>query len=195
MAVTVEKIQKLREKTLASMSDVKKALEETAGDEEKALEILKKRGKIIADKKSARETKAGLIASYIHSNGKVGALLELKCETDFVAQNEEFKSLAHDLALHITAMNPKYLKPEDVPQEVIEKEKSMFKEQTASLNKPANVVEQIIDGKLNKYFDENCLLNQKFVKNDEKSVKDLIVEYVAKIGENIEIGKFARFEI
>ena len=178
---------------MAALNDVKKALDEANGDEQNALFILKKKGKIIADKKSSRETKAGTITSYMHGEGRIGVLLELKCETDFVAKNEEFKELAHDLALHIAAMDPRYVKPDDVPAEALASEMKMFQEQTRELNKPAEIVNQIIDGKVKKYYDEVCLLNQPFVKDNSKTVKDRIAESVSKLGENIEVGRFARF--
>lgn len=193
MAIALEKIQRLREQTMAALNDVKKALDEANGDEQSALFILKKKGKIIADKKSTRETKAGTITSYMHGEGRIGVLLELKCETDFVAKNDEFKELAHDLALHIAAMDPRYVKPEDVPAEVLAVETKMFEEQTRELHKPAAIMQQIIDGKVKKYYDEVCLLNQPFVKDDSKTVKDRIAESVSKLGENIEVGRFVRF--
>ena len=151
------------------------------------------KGKIIADKKSSRETKAGIITSYMHGEGRIGVLLEVKCETDFVAKNEEFKELAHDIALHIAAMDPRYVRPEDIPADVLAVEKKMFEEQTSELNKPAEIVNQIIEGKVKKYYDEVCLLNQPFVKNDSMTVKDRIAESVSKLGENIEVGRFVRF--
>lgn len=193
MAIALEKIQRLREQTMASLNDVKKALDEAGGDEEQALFILKKKGKIIADKKSARETKAGIIASYMHGEGRIGVLAELKCETDFVAKNEEFKELAHDIALHIAAMAPRYVKPEDVPADALAVEMKMFTEQTSELNKPAEIVKQIIDGKVKKFYDEVCLLNQPFVKDDSMTVKDRIAGSISKLGENIEVGRFVRF--
>lgn len=196
MAVSLEQIQKLREATMASMADVKKALDEAQGDEEKAMFILKKQGKIIAEKKSTRETNAGVIGSYVHQNGRIGVLIEVKCETDFVAKNTEFQALVHDLTLHIAAMKPLYVKQDDVPQEAIEAEKKVFEAQTGEMKgKPEEVIKQIIEGKLKKYFDEVCLLNQPFVKDDSKTVRDRITECIAKVGENIEVGKFVRFEI
>lgn len=196
MAVSLEKIQKLREQTMASMADVKKALDESEGDEEKALFILKKQGKIIAEKKAARETNAGIVASYVHPNGRIGVLIEVKCETDFVAKNTEFQALVHDLTLHIAAMKPAYVKQEDVPQDVIDAEKKVFEAQVGEMKgKPAEVIQQIIEGKIKKYFDDVCLLNQPFVKDDSKTVRDRITECVAKVGENIEVGKFVRYEV
>ena len=195
MGIQLEKIQKLRETTAASMNDVKRALDEANGDEAAALVILRKKGSAMADKKSSRATAAGMIASYVHGDGRIGVLLEMKCETDFVAKTEQFKQLAKDLALHITAAKPKYVKPEDVPTDVLEAENEIYRSQTAALNKPEAVTKQIIEGKVQKYYDDNCLLNQHFVKDDSKTIKDIIAETVAKVGENIEIGKFVRFEI
>ncbi|OGD23752.1 elongation factor Ts [Candidatus Azambacteria bacterium RBG_16_47_10] len=196
MAVSLEKIQKLREETMASMADVKKALDEAQGDEEKALFILKKQGKIIAEKKSSRETNAGIVASYVHQNGRIGVLIEVRCETDFVAKNTEFQALVHDLTLHIAAMKPEYVRQEDVPQAAIDAEKKVFEAQTDEMKgKPADVIEKIIEGKLKKYFDDVCLLNQPFVKDDSKTVRDRITECVAKVGENIDVSRFVRFEV
>lgn len=195
MAISLEKIQKLREQTLASINEVKRALDEAQGDEEQALLILRKRGKIIADKKSSRETKAGIVASYSHANGRIGVLLELKCETDFVAKNAEFQTLARDLAMHIAAMSPAYLKPEDISADVIESEKQVYEAQGDIANKPPQVQQTIIEGRLKKYYSEQCLLEQYFVKDDSKTVRELISEYIAKVGENIEVGRFSRFEI
>lgn len=193
--ISVEQIQSLRSKTGVSMMDCKRALEEADGNESEALNILKKKGKLIAEKKGARATGAGIIESYIHPNKKIGVLLELRCETDFVAKNSDFLNLAHDLVMHIAAVNPKYLKAEDVPQEVVDEEKSIFLAQVADVNKPADIKESIVDGKIKKRLSEICLLEQPFVKNPDQTVKDLISESIAKIGENIEVGKFARYEI
>lgn len=193
--VSVEQIQRLRSKTGVSMMDCKRALEETNGDENEALNILKKRGKLIAEKKGTRATGAGIIESYIHPNKKIGVLLELRCETDFVAKNSDFLNLAHDLVMHIAATNPKYLKSEDVSQEIIDEEKSIFLAQVADIDKPANIKEGIVDGKLKKRFSEICLFEQSFIKNPDQTVKDLITESIAKIGENIEVGRFTRYEI
>lgn len=193
--ITAQQIQNLRIKTSASMLDCKKALEEAGGDEKEAINILKKKGKIIAEKKGSRSTIAGIMEAYIHSNKKIGVLLELRCETDFVAQNADFLHLAHELAMHTAAMNPKYLKPEDVPQEVLDEEKSIFMAQVADIDKPANIKEGIVEGKLKKRFSEICLLEQPYVKNPDQTIKDLIVEYIAKIGENIEVARFTRYEL
>lgn len=189
-------ILKLRELTGAGMMDCKKALDEGAGNLEKAVEILRKKGAIKAAKKQAeRQTKEGVVHSYVHSNNKVGVLLELLCETDFVARNAEFQALAHDLAMQIAATNPLYVSPEDVPAEVIEKEKSIYLEELTGKEKPPAVIEKIIQGKLEKYFEDICLLNQPFIKDEDITVGELINQKIAKIGEKIEVGRFVRFAI
>lgn len=193
--ISIEQIQSLRSKTGVSIMDCKRALEEADGDENEALNILKKKGKLVAEKKGTRVTGAGIIESYIHPNKKIGVLLELRCETDFVAKNSDFFNLAHDLVMHIAAASPKYLKSEDIPQEIIDEEKSIFLAQVADIDKPANIKEGIIDGKLKKRFSEICLLEQAFVKNPDQTVRDLITESIARIGENIEVGRFMRYEI
>lgn len=193
--IDVKLIQDLREKTGASIMDCKRALEKAKSNEEVAIEILQSEGKMKAQNKSNKKTKEGIIESYIHSNKKMGVLLELRCETDFVAKTEEFQKLAHDIAMHIAALNPLYLKKEDIPQNLIEKQKEVFRHEFEDLKKPKNVIDQIIEGKLEKYFSEVCLLSQSFIKDQEKTVGDLIQEFVVKTGENIEIGRFVRFEI
>lgn len=195
MAISIEQIQNLRARTGSSILDCKKALEEANGEEAEALIILKKRGKVIADKKGARATNAGVIEAYIHSNKKIGVMLEVKCETDFVAQNSDFLNLTHDLAMHIAAMNPQYLKSENIPQEIIDKEKDIFMAQVADIDKPANIKEGIIEGKLKKKFSEICLMDQSFIKNPDQTIRDLVIEYIAKIGENIEVTRFVRYEL
>ncbi len=193
--VTSEMIKELREKTQAGMVDCKKALIETDGDMEKAVDFLRKKGLASADKKMGREVTEGIVASYIHSNAKIGVLVELKCATDFVARNDDFVVLAKELAMQIAAANPLYVKPEDVPAELIEREKDIYREQMKSSGKPENVVEKIIEGKLTKYFSEVCLLEQEYIKDGSIKIKDLIKQKIAVFGENIEVGKFARFQI
>lgn len=188
-------VKKLREKTGASMMECKYALEEAKGDEALALDILRQKGKNIALKKSERETRQGIIESYIHSNGKVGVLLELNCETDFVARNKEFRELAHDLTLHIAGMNPKYIDSKDVPKEVIRAEKEIYKKQFSDSGKPQKIINQIIEGKIKKYSEEISLLTQPFVKNPDITVADLIQEKIAKLGENIKLSRFIRYEL
>jgi elongation factor Ts len=191
----LEKIKNLREKTGAGVVDVKKALEESKGDEVLALEIIRKKGQAKAAKKTGRSAKEGILGMYIHSNNKVGALVKLFCETDFVGRNEEFKELARDLAMHITASNPEYLNPEDVPAQRIEKEKEIWKEQLLNQGKKAAMLEKILAGKEKKFREEIALMAQPFVKNPEISIKDLVDEKIGKIGENIQVGEFIRFEI
>jgi elongation factor Ts len=193
--VTIEQIKDLREETGLSISEVKKALEEAKGDTEKAKEILKALGKKIAGKKADREARAGVIEGYIHSNGKTGVLLDVRCETDFVANSPEFKNLAHELALQIAAMRPLFVSESDIPEEFLSGETKAYKEEVATSGKPEKIVNQIIEGKLKKYKDSVCLLSQAWVKDDTKNVKNLIEDTVAKVGENIEVKKFVRYEI
>ena len=191
----IEKIKQLREQTSVSLGQCKKALEEADGDLEKAKELLRKWGEDVADKKSSRQTSQGVIEAYIHSNKKVGAMIELRCETDFVAKNKDFQELAHSLAMQIVAMKPLYVKPEDVPQEVLEKEKEIYKAQLADSNKPKEILDKILEGKLNKYKNEVSLLTQPFIKDQKRLVKDIINEYISVLGENIVVERFERFEI
>jgi len=188
-------IKKLREQTGAGIMDVKNALQEAGGDFEKAQEILRKKGAAIAAKKGTREVKDGIIISYIHAGGKVGVLLKLYCETDFVAKTNEFQILANDIAMHIAAMDPEYVSKEHIPQDVTEAEKKIYQEQFADANKPDDIVNKIIEGKLDKFAQENSLLEQAFVKDQDKTVGGLIEEYIAKLGENIQVGEFVRYEL
>ncbi len=193
--IRAEQVQKLREKTGTSMMECKKALQESNGDEQKALEILKEKGKDVAQKKSERDTRQGLIEAYIHGNGKIGVLLELLCETDFVAKNKEFKELAHDLAMHIAGMSPKYIDPKEVPGDELEKESEIYKKQLVDSDKSAEVIDRIVEGKIKKYSEENALLTQSFVKDPNTTVKEIIEQKIAKLGENIKIGGFTRYEL
>jgi elongation factor Ts len=191
----IEDVQKLREQTQAPVMECKKALEEAKGDFSKASEILKKKGELRAEKKEDSDTKSGVVESYIHSNYRVGALVELRCETDFVANNEEFKKLAYNLAMHITALNPKYVAYSKVPKEIIEEKEKEYADELKGTDKPTEIVEKIIKGKLEKEFQEICLDKQIFVKDETKSVEELIKEAIAKFGEKIEISRFIRFQI
>ncbi len=193
--ITAQEVKNLRDRTGVSMMQCKKALEESAGDVEKAIKILQKSGSKVADKKCGRGTVEGYIGSYIHSNGKVGVLVEVGCETDFVARNEEFKELAHDLAMHIAASNPKYVSCDEINPEEIKTKKEELLEETKKENKPENILDKIVEGKAKKHFDEACLLTQVFVKNSEFTVGQLITEKIAKLGENIKVKRFMRFEI
>lgn len=191
----LEKIKKLRVQTGAGMVDIKKALAEAGGDETKAIEVLRKKGLEKASKKSERTTQEGVIGSYIHSNGKVGAMVKLLCETDFVARNDEFRALATDIAMHVTAMNPQYVKPEEVSEEAVSKEKEIWTEQLKNENKPEDIIPGILAGKEKKFRAEVSLLTQPFVKNPDQTIEELISEKIAKIGENIQVGEFKRLEL
>lgn len=184
-------IKELRELTGAGIMDVKDALAEAGEDRDAALDLLRKKGMAKMAKKSDRVAKEGIVESYIHAGGRIGALVELNCETDFVARTEDFKALAKELALHIAAANPLYVAREDVPEEVIAKEMEIYKEQSAG--KPDDVMQKMMEGKLEKYFEESCLLEQPFVKDSGKKISDLIAESTAKMGENVQVRRFARF--
>jgi elongation factor Ts len=194
MNITAGTIKELREQTGVGMMDCKNALTEAAGDLDKALDILRQKGLAMAAKKATREASEGLIGSYIHM-GKIGVLIEVNCETDFVAKTDEYKELVKDIAMHIAASNPFYIKREDIPSEVIEKEKTIYASQIE--NKPPQVVEKIIAGKLEKFYTDTCLMDQIFVKDPDgrQKIKDLVVEKVAKLGENILIKRFVRFQL
>jgi len=193
--ITAKEIAELRAKTGIGMMDCKKALVEAGGDEEKAMEILRKSGAAKAAKRAERETKNGLIESYIHANNKLGVLVEVLSESDFVAKNDEFKEFAHDVALHIAAMNPKYISREEVPADEVAKEKETLLEEVKASGKPAEIAEKIVEGRLNKFYEEICLLYQPFVKDGTKTIEDLLNEKIAKIGEKIVIARFCRFSI
>lgn len=191
----MEQIKALREKTGAGIIEVKKALDEAEGNEESAIRILRERGAAKAVKKTEREAKEGVVAMYLHSNGRVGAMVKLFCETDFVARNDEFQALGRDIAMHVTAMNPVVVSPEEVSSEAVEKERAIWIEQLKQEGKPEELSEKILAGKEKKFRDENALLSQAFVKDPSKTVRDLLSENVQKIGENIQIGSFVRYEI
>jgi len=192
---SLELIKKIREQTGAGMSDVNKALAEANGDEAKALEILRKNGSKIMAKKADRETKEGLVESYVHLNGKLGVLVMIACETDFVARTDLFKEFAHEVALQIAAANPLYMVPSEVPEELINKEKEIYRAQMADSGKPADILEKIIDGKIEKYYSEVCLMNQLYIKDDSLTIAKLLENAIAKIGENIRIVKFTRLSL
>ncbi len=195
MTISMEDVKLLREKTGAGIVDCKKALEEAKGNIEEAITILRKKGLAQAQKKSTRVTKEGVIGYYIHHNNKLASLVELRCETDFVARTEEFQKLAKNLSMQVAAYSPLYLKIEDIPPEKIEEEKNIYKEQLRVENKPDNVIEKIVEGKIKKYYEEVVLLEQPFINDEKKKVKDVIAETIAKVGENIVIGKFVRLQV
>lgn len=195
MAVTMESIKKLRAMTGAGMLDVKNALTETEGDIEKAAALLRERGIASAARKADREASEGLIGTYLHHNGKIATMVEVNCETDFVARNEMFQQLARDLAIHVAMANPAYANREDVPEEEVEAERTRLTEEAKGEGKPENVVEKMVEGRLNRFFAEIVLVDQPFIKDDKKTVGQLLAENIATIGENIRIGRFARIAI
>jgi len=192
---SIEQIKELRQQTGVSITECKKALEEADGDFEKSKKILRKWGKELAGKKSDRQAKEGIIEAYIHPNKKVGVLLELNCETDFVARSKDFKDLGHEICLQIAAMKPLFVDEDGIPKDFLEEEEKVYKGQLKDSDKPKNIISQIIEGKLKKYKEEISLMSQSWIKDDSKKIKDLIEEYIAKIGENISIKGFSRFEI
>ncbi len=195
MSVDAKVVKVLREKTGAGMMDCKRALVETNGDLAKAIEELRKAGVAKAEKKGSREAQEGLIYSYIHHGGRLGVLLEVNCETDFVAKTDGFKELVHNLSIQIAATNPVSVSRDSVSKDLVKKEKNIYMEQAKSSKKPENVIEKIVEGKMDKYFQENCLLEQPFIKDPDKTIKDLITETIATLGENIAVGRYIRFAI
>lgn len=193
--VDLELIQKLRARTGVGMMDCKKALVEADGDIEKAIELLRKKGALVAEKRAGNATAEGLVHAYIHPGSRVGVLLELNCETDFVARTDDIKKFAQEVCMHIAAFRPLYVSPDEVEQAFVDKHKARFIEELVATKKPANIVEQIVTGKLDKLYSEVCLLKQPFVKNDQLTVEQVLQELIAKMGENIKLRRFARFEI
>jgi len=195
VAISAADVKALREKTGAGMLDCKKALEEANGDMTKAAEILREKGLAAAAKKAGRIATEGLVESYIHGGGRIGVLVEVNCETDFVAKNDQFREFVRDIAMHIAAANPRWVRREEVPEEEIEKEREILRNQALNEGKPAHIVDKIVEGRLNKFFEENVLLEQAFVKDPDKTVQTLLNEKIATIGENISIRRFARYEL
>ena len=195
MAITAAMVKELREKTGAGMMDCKKALQETNGDMDKAADYLREKGIASAAKKTGRIAAEGLVESYIHGNGRIGVLVEVNCETDFVAKTDAFKTFVRDVAMHIAATNPQYIRREEVDAEVIEKEKEILKQQALNEGKPEKIVEKMVEGRVDKFYKEICLLEQPFVKDPDKTIDQLVKEQIAKIGENINIRRFVRYEL
>ena len=193
--ISAATVKQLREKTGAGIMDCKEALSECNGDISNAVDFLRKKGLATAAKRASRATTEGIIESYIHMDSKLGVLVEINCETDFVAKNDDFKEFAKNIAMHITATNPVSIRPEDVPKETIDKEKEIYRAQVLDMGKPEQIADKIVDGKMKKYFKENCLMNQAYVRDPDITIEDLLNEMVAKIGENITIKRFARFKI
>ncbi|MFH1841438.1 MAG: elongation factor Ts [Candidatus Nealsonbacteria bacterium] len=193
--VSIEQIKQIREETGVSVIECKKALKETEGDIEKAKEVLRKWGKSLAGKRFGKETAQGIIECYLHPNKKVGVMLEIRCESDFVAKSEDFQNLSHELCLQVAALKPSFVKEEDIPEDLLEKERKICLEQIKNSDKPKKVTDQIVEGKIKKYKEEISLLSQPWIKDDKMKIKDLLEDYTAKIGENIIIKSFIRYEI
>jgi elongation factor Ts len=194
-AISAQTVKELREKTGVGMMDCKKALAESDGDMEKAVEFLRKKGLATAQKRAGRATSEGIVQSYIHMGGKIGVLVEVNCESDFVAKNVDFQGFAKNIAMHIAAANPVGIAPEDVPAAVVEKEMEIYRGQAQEMGKPEKMLDKIAEGKMAKFFKDNCLLNQPYVRDPNLTITDLLNETIAKIGENISIRRFARFQI
>ncbi|MEE9500568.1 MAG: translation elongation factor Ts [Candidatus Aminicenantaceae bacterium] len=195
MEITAAQVKDLRDRTGIGMMECKSALRETGGDIENAITVLRKKGYARAKDKMGREAKEGLVGSYIHLNGKLGVLVEVNCESDFVARNKEFQELVKNISLHIAASNPTYVSSEEVPQEVLDEEKEIIRGQFKDSNKPPEIVDKIVEGKLKKFFEEVCLMDQPYVKDDKVSVSKHVASFIAKFGENIQVRRFARFEL
>ena len=195
MSIDAKLVKKLRDKTSVGMMDCKKALVESEGDFEKAIDHLRKSGIAKAEKKGIRETKDGLVHSYIHAGGQLGVLLEINCETDFVAKTEGFSDLAHNLSMQIAATNPLAIDREGVSESILKREKDIYIEQAKSSGKPDDIIEKMVNGRLNKFYQENCLIEQVFIKDSDKKVQDLVTESIAMLGENISISRYIRFAI
>jgi elongation factor Ts len=195
MTISAAMVKELREKTSAGIMDCKNALAQSGGDMQAAVDFLRKKGLATAKKRAGRAANEGTIQSYIHMGGKIGVMVEVNCETDFVAKNDDFKEFAKNIAMHIAASNPLGITPEDVPQDVVEKEKEIYRAQALETGKPENIVDKISEGKLQKFFKENCLLQQPYVRDPDVTVEDLLNDVIAKIGENIAVRRFSRFQI
>jgi elongation factor Ts len=193
--ISAQMVKDLRQTTGSGILDCKKALEHSEGDLDKAIEYLREKGLAKAAGKAGRATREGLIEAYVHAGSRVASLVEVNCESDFVARTEEFKGLAHNLAMQVVASRPQYVTPEDVPEAVLEQEKSIYRAQMADAGKPPHVIDKIVEGKLNKFYEEACLMKQPFIKDDDKTVEQLTLEMIAKLGENIVIRRFVRFEL
>ncbi len=195
MAITAQQVQELRRKTGAGVMDCKKALAECTGDLDQAAVLLRKQGAARADARLSRATSEGLVASYIHAGGRIGVLVEVNCETDFVARTDEFRQLAMNLAMHIAAENPRYLRPEDIPADVLDREKEVFRAVAQKEGKPENVLDRIVEGRLKKFYTETCLMEQPYVRDDQVTVAAVVKEAIAKLGENIAVRRFVRYQL
>ena len=195
MAITAEMVKKLRDKTGAGMMDCKRALAETEGDFDKAIDLLRQKGLAVAAKRESKIASEGIITSYIHTGGKIGVLVELNCETDFVARTDEFKELGHDLAMHIAWSNPSYVRREEIPEDFLEREREIHRQWAINEGKPPQAIDKIVEGKMESFYSTNCLLDQPFVKDNDMSVNDRITEVMGKLGEKIAVGRFVRLRV
>jgi elongation factor Ts len=195
VAISAEQVKRLRDLTGAGMMDCKRALEESDGDLERAQDLLRKKGLADSKKRAGRTAREGVVDAYIHMNGRLGVLVEANCETDFVGNTEDFRRMARDVAMHIAASDPRWISREDVPEDVIEGERKLYAEQAREQGKPDDVIERIVQGKLEAFYKESCLLDQPFVKDDTKTVGELVSEVSAKVGEKVEVRRFARFRL
>jgi elongation factor Ts len=195
MQIPAQLVKELRERTNAGFADCRAALVEAAGDIEKAISVLRKKGQAAAAKKAQREASEGLVGSYIHAGGKIGVMVELNCESDFVARTDAFQQLSHDIAMHIAALDPRYVKREEVTPEMLEKERDIYRAQALATGKPENVVEKIVNGKMEKFYEENCLYEQHYIKDERVTIGEMITQAIAKLGENISIRRFVRFKV
>jgi elongation factor Ts len=193
--IPAQLVKELRERTGAGFSDCRSALIETGGDIEQAINVLRKKGQAAAAKKAQRATSEGLVTSYIHAGGKIGVLVEIDCESDFVARTDDFQRLSHDIAMHVAALDPRFLRREEVTQEILDREREIYREQAKQTGKPEPVIEKIVSGKMEKFYEENCLYEQHFIKDEGVTIKELVDQAIAKLGENIAIRRFARFKV
>ena len=192
---SAQQVKELRDKTGAGFSDCRTALVESGGDIQKAIDVLRKKGQAAAAKKAQRTTSEGLVSCYIHAGGKIGVLIEINCESDFVARTEDFQKLCHGVAMHIAALDPRFLKREDVTEEILDREREIYRDQAKATGKPQQVIDKIVQGKMEKFYEENCLYEQHFIKDEGTTVKELVDAAIAKLGENMSIRRFARFKV
>jgi elongation factor Ts len=193
--ISAQQVKELRDRTGAGFAACREALVEAGGDNERAIDLLRKKGQASAAKKAQRATSEGLVSCYIHAGGKIGVLIEVNCESDFVARTDDFQRLCHDVAMHIAALDPRFLRREEVTQETLDREREIYKEQAKATGKPENVIDKIVNGKMEKFYEENCLYEQHFIKDEGMTVKELIDHTIAKIGENIAVRRFSRFKV
>ena len=193
--VSAQQVKELRDRTGAGFTACREALVEGGGDVEQAINILRKKGQAAAEKKAQRATSEGLVSSYIHAGGKIGVLIEMNCESDFVARTDEFQRLCHDVAMHIAALDPRFLRRDEVTQETLDREREIYKEQAKQTGKPEPVIEKIVNGKMEKFYEENCLYEQHFIKDESVTIKELVDQAIAKLGENVAVRRFSRFKV